>query len=143
MIFTSGLSVPEGPVLLPDESWLVVEMGADRGCVTHISADGETKRMVARTGRPNGLAVDREGVIWVAESLVPSLLRLTLAGDVRVFLTECDGEPFVFPNDLAFGPDGMLYMTDSGIAIGEFAPDGQVRSDYASVFLTAASTRST
>lgn len=130
MIFTSGLSVPEGPVLLPDGSWLVVEMGADRGCVTHISPDGKTKRVIAKTGRPNGLAVDREGIIWVAESQVPSLLRLTMDGKVEVFLTECDGEPFLFPNDLAFGPEGDLYMTDSGILIGDFAPGGKVRPDY-------------
>ncbi len=130
MIFTSGLSVPEAPVLLPDGSWLVVEMGADRGCVTHISPDGKTKRVIAKTGRPNGLAVDREGIIWVAESQVPSLLRLTMDGKVEVFLTECDGEPFLFPNDLAFGPEGDLYMTDSGILIGDFAPGGKVRPDY-------------
>ena len=133
MIFTTGLSVPEGPVLLPDESWLVVEMGAGRGCVTHISADGRTKRVVAKTGRPNGLAVGNDGVIWVAESQAPSLLRLTMGGDVEVFLTGCNGEPFLWPNDLAFGPDGDLYMTDSGILTEDFAPGGKVRPDYQEV----------
>ncbi|MFQ5341508.1 MAG: SMP-30/gluconolactonase/LRE family protein [Anaerolineae bacterium] len=134
MIFTSGLSVPEGPVLLPDESWLVVEMGSDRGCVTHISPDGQAKRVIAKTGRPNGLAVDKDGVIWAAESQTPSLLHLTIDGKVEVFLTECNGEPFLFPNDLAFGPDGALYMTDSGILFEEFAPGGKVRPDYMEVY---------
>jgi gluconolactonase len=129
-IFTSDLSVPEGPVLLPDGSWLVVEMGPDRGCVTHIGPDGGKKRVITRTGRPNGLAVDKDGIIWVAESQTPSLLRLTMEGEVDVFLTECDGEPFLFPNDLAFGPHGALYMTDSGILIDDFAPGGHVRPDY-------------
>ena len=133
MIFASGLSVPEGPVLLPDRSWLVVEMGADRGCVTHLSADGQTKRMLAKTGRPNGLAVDKEGVIWVAESKEAALLRLTMDGEVEVVLTACNGEPFVFPNDVALGPDGALYMTDSGIRWDEFAPGGKVRPDYMQV----------
>jgi gluconolactonase len=68
MVFAKDLSVPEAPVLLPDRSWLVVEMGLDRGCVTHLSPDGKTRRVVAKTGRPNGLALDKEGVIWVAES---------------------------------------------------------------------------
>jgi len=130
MIFAKDLSVPEGPVLLPDNSWLLVEMGTDRGCVTHLSSDGQSKRIIAKTGRPNGLAVDKDGVIWVAESQDPSLLRLTMDGKVDVVLTECDGEPFLFPNDLALGPDGALYLTDSGITWAEFAPGGKLRPDY-------------
>jgi gluconolactonase len=133
MIFASDLSAPEGPVALPDKTWLVVEGGAERGCVTQISADGRSKRIVAKTGRPNGLAVDSAGVIWVAESNVPSLVRLTIDGKAEVVATECDGEPFLFPNDLCFGPDGALYLTDSGVVIQEFAPGNRIRSDYLSV----------
>jgi len=130
MIFADGLSIPEGPVALSDGSWLVVEMGPDRGCVTHISSDGKSKRRIVKTGRPNGLAVDRDGYIWVAESQIPSLLRVSLDGELLVFLTECEGEPFLFPNDLAFGPDGHLYMTDSGITFRDFVPGGNLREDY-------------
>jgi gluconolactonase len=133
MIFASGLNTPEGPVSLRDGSWLLVEMGEGRGCITQISPDGSSRRVVAKTGRPNGLAVDREGTIWVAESQVPSLLRVTLDGQIEVFLTEGDGVPFIFPNDLAFGPDGALYMTDSGIFIHEFAPSGRIRPDWPAV----------
>jgi gluconolactonase len=133
MVFSSGISVPEAPVLLDDGTWLVVEMGADRGCVTRISKDGASKKTIARTGRPNGLAVDRAGMIWVAESRSPSLVRLTRDGNTEVFLTECDGEGFLFPNDLVFGPDGSLYMTDSGILFEDFAPGGRVRPDYRDV----------
>ena len=133
MIFCSGLSVPEGPVVLADGSWICVEMGADRGCVTKISLDGQQKRIIAKTGRPNGLAVDRNGVIWVAESIQPTLLRMHLDGTYEVFLSGCDGIAFIFPNDLAFGPDGMLYMTNSGIHIKEFAPGEKIREDYASL----------
>jgi gluconolactonase len=133
MIFTTGLSAPEGPVALPDGTWLIVEGGAHRGCVTHISADGQTKRVVKKTGRPNGLAVDSQGAIWVAESKQPSLLRLTMEGKADVVATGGDDEPFLFPNDLCFGPDGALYLTDSGVFIDDFAPNNQIRPDYASV----------
>lgn len=129
-VFAKGLSFPEGPVLLPDGSWLVVEMGPDRGCVTHISEDGKEARVVAKTGRPNGLAVERSGTVWVAESETRSLLRLTLDGEKDIVATACDTEPFLFPNDLCIGPDGALYMTDSGILFEDWAPGGKLRGDY-------------
>ena len=47
--------------------------------------------------------------------------------------TSCDGEPFLFPNDLCFGPDGALYLTDSGVFIDDFAPNNQIRPDYMDV----------
>jgi gluconolactonase len=133
MVFATQLSAPEGPVALPDGTWLIVEGGGERGCVTHISADGRTQRVVKKTGRPNGLAVDRSGVIWVAESKTPSLVRLTMEGKCEVVATGCDGEAFLFPNDLCFGPDGGLYLTDSGVFIDDFAPNNNIRPDYTAV----------
>jgi gluconolactonase len=50
-----------------------------------------------------------------------------------VLATECDGEPFLFPNDLCFGPDGALYVTDSGVHIDSFAPGNTIRADYMDV----------
>src|SRR4029077_7362882 len=122
VIFATGLSAPEGPVALPDGTWLIVEGGAERGCVTHISADGQTKRIIKKTGRPNGLAVDSKGVIWVAESKTPSLVRLTMDGKAEVVATECDGEPFLFPNDLCFGPDRGRVLRGSGVFIERVEP---------------------
>ena len=133
MIFAEDTLNPEGPVALPDGSWLIVEGSADRGCVTHLSRDGKTRRTIRKTGRPNGLAVAADGAIWVAESKTPSLLRLTMDGECNVVATECDGETFLFPNDLCFGPDGALYLTDSGVLIDSFAPNGKIRADYQDV----------
>ncbi|MES1220981.1 MAG: SMP-30/gluconolactonase/LRE family protein [Bacteroidota bacterium] len=128
MIFTSNLICPEGPVALKDGSWLCVQ-GEPAGVVTHISADGKSHTVIAKTGRPNGLAVDKDECIWVAESRIPSLLKISKKGE-EVILTGCGNEVFLFPNDLCFGSDGCLYMTDSGIFIDEFAPNGKIRDDY-------------
>jgi gluconolactonase len=133
MIFAEDVQKPEGPVALLDGSWLIVEGSPERGCITHLSSDGKSRRAICKTGRPNGLAVDVNEVIWVAESKIPSLLRLTMDGHCEVVATMCDGEPFLFPNDLCFGPDGAIYMTDSGVSIDAFAPNGQIRTDYATV----------
>lgn len=115
---------------LRDGRWLVVEMGADRGCVSIIERDGSGRRELARTGRPNGLAIDRSDTVWIAESNPPSLLKMTLDGKVDLVVDRSADGPFLFPNDLCFGPDGALYFTDSGIRFVDFAPGGKVRADY-------------
>jgi gluconolactonase len=129
--FARDLKFPEGPVVLPDGSFLVVEGG--RGCVTQISPDGQSKRIVAVTGEPNGLAVDKTGAIWVADLRPPALIRLTMDGKFERVLTECQGEDFLFPNDLCFGPDGALYLTDSGFPVDELVLDGVIRQDWMKV----------
>ncbi|MEP0322298.1 SMP-30/gluconolactonase/LRE family protein [Bauldia litoralis] len=132
MIFVDNLGAPETPRLRPDGSWMCVEMAPDRGGVTHISPDGKDVRLVARTGCPNGLAIDREGVAWVAETHPrPSLMRVTMEGTADVVMEACDGRPLLLPNDLCFGRSGLLYMTDSGILMSDWAPGGALREDWA------------
>jgi len=116
MIFFEDLMNPEGPVLLPNGDWLVVEMAPERGCVTHVSADGSSRTPLAQTGRPNGLAVDSNGTIWVAESKnPPSLLKMSMDGAYEIVTQGPEDDPFLFSNDLVFDRDGNLWMTDSGV----------------------------
>jgi len=135
VIFTSGLSKPEGPVLLEDQSWLVAEMGDDRGCITRIKPDGRAREIVAKTGCPTGLAVDGQGTIWVADSKPdsPAYLKVGLDEGIDPFLTSCNEDPLLFPNDLAFGPDGDLYMTDSGVSRHAIEPDGKLCENFLSL----------
>lgn len=128
--FAEQLGFPEAPVLLPDGGFLFVEMDPAKGCITRFSKDGKSRSVVAKTGRPNGLAPDRNGFIWVAETAMRALLKLSLDGNFEVIANSCDGEPFLFLNDLALAPNGEIYLTDSGIAIDELAPGGALNPDY-------------
>jgi len=131
MKFASGLQLPEGPVALPDGSFLVVE--GRRGTVTQVFANGREPRVIARTGEPNGLAMDTAGNIWVADVRPPALIRLSMDGRFERVVTTFRGESLRFPNDLCFGPDGALYLTDSGFFIEDYAPGGVRRPDWRSM----------
>ena len=67
-IFAKGIGAPEGPISLTDGSMYVTEMSHSTLMVTKLSPKGE-RHVIKRTGgRPNGLAIDGEGLIWIAEA---------------------------------------------------------------------------
>jgi gluconolactonase len=118
--FATGLGAPEGPVCLPDGSMYVTEMSASTCCVTKLDPDGRRRVIKATGGRPNGLAIDGEGLIWIAEALLRALICIDPDGrEIKRVEGDSDGR-FLFPNDVAFGPDGHIYMTDSGLPMVEF-----------------------
>ena len=128
--FAEQLGFPEAPVRLPDGSFLFVEMAPETGWVIRFSADGSTRTVLARTGRPNGLALGRGDVVWVAETALRSLLRMRLDGRFEAVASGFEGQPFMFLNDVAVGPNGDVFFTDSGIEVEEFAPGGQLHPDW-------------
>ncbi len=119
--FATGIAAPEGPISLADGSMYVTEMTSATACVTHVSPAGKRQVVHKTGGRPNGLAVDGDGNIWIAEALLRQLICVSPSGKVLATLHGDDENgPFLFPNDLAFGPDGHLYMTDSGLPMVDF-----------------------
>ena len=123
-VIAEGLQNPEGPLSFADGSWVVTEM--DVGAITQILPSGE-HRHIATTGLPNGLAYGR-GRIWVADAVDRALLAVDLDGNVEEITNGSDSERFLLPNDLCFGSDGMLYMTDSGILLSEMRKVPQIEA---------------
>ena len=131
-IFASDIGAPEGPVALPDGSMFVTEMSDNTLNVTRLSPKGEREVVWNTKGRPNGLAIDGNGMLWVAEAGLRALICIDPAGnEVKQLEGDAQHGRFYFPNDLVFGPNGNLFMTDSGMALTDFL-DGQ---DFAKGFM--------
>lgn len=130
-VFASGLEAPECPILLPSGDLLCVEMTGGRSCVTRIDAKTRERSVILRTGgNPNGLVREAGGQMWIAEVAEQALIRIDGKGRELGRIARCAGEPLLWPNDLVIGPDGALYITDSGVRPADWvAADGQSLCD--------------
>ena len=96
--FANQAITPEGPVSLSDGSWLFVETTLSN--VVWISADGKQRKIIANTAAPNGLAIDAEDHIYVADARQRALMRITMQGERSILTTGPADDPFLLPNDL-------------------------------------------
>ena len=125
-----GLHQPNGPVGLAGGRVAVLEEEGNHRCLQVIETDGKRREIWRSTGRPAGLAVDGDGCFWVAGGPENSLIRISPQGDAMQLIEGGPSGPFIFPHDVAFGPDGLLYMTDSGVRISDLIEDGGIRPDF-------------
>jgi gluconolactonase len=118
----SGLGFPEGPLVLPDGRLAFVQEYG--GCVS-VLEDGRIRNLAQVGGNPNGLALGADGLVYVTRGrgalgdwradpqATPAIVAVDPAtGAWEVVTTSASGRPLRAPNDLCFGPDGMLYFTD-------------------------------
>ena len=114
------LGFTEGPVALPDGR--VALTSINHGCVYVVAPDGTHER-IDTGGGANGLTVGPTGDLYVAQNggawggSGPAPAGVQVIRDGRVdYLVDGLGAP----NDLCFGPDGRLWVTDT---VAEFSFD--------------------
>jgi gluconolactonase len=130
----SGLRFPEGPIAMPDGSFLLVEI--ERGTLSRVTPDGKVSVVATPGGGPNGAAMGPGGYCYVcnnggfewhrdAGGLRPIMQakdyktgrieRIDITtGKVEVLYTKGPNHKLNGPNDLVFDAHGGFYFTDPG-----------------------------
>jgi gluconolactonase len=121
VLLASELGFPEGPVIMPDHS--VVFCDGNTGELRRFN-DGQVETYAQTGGSPWGAVLGSDGAIYVTQggnvpgsgdtSAICGIQVVRPDGTVELICAEIEGHSLAGPNDLAFGPDGRLYFTDSG-----------------------------
>jgi gluconolactonase len=127
-IVAEGLSFPEGPVVMPDGSLIVMEMFA--GAIRRIWGHARTEVVATPGGGPNGAQLGPDGHLYVCNNGgtdrvkrcsmdgaegVGRIERINLGtGAVERLYDACDGRPLRAPNDLVIDGLGGIWFTDMG-----------------------------
>jgi gluconolactonase len=130
-VLANGVIEGEGPVAMADGSVWVVEMAGNRACVTRVS-DDHVEVKIEVGGRPNGMTADGNGRLWVAEAREGQVHCYNGDGSLRSVVHHPESR-FLWPNDLRFGPDGLLYLTDSGVLDTVFITGIAINPDWANL----------
>jgi len=128
-----GIGFAESPASVSDGSIIFVDLYA--GKVLAHEPNGTRVRDLAYVGgSPNAAIPTRNGGLLITQNggkvgpwqspdqREASIQYVRPGGQVQYLATEVDGIGLRAPNDLVFGPDNLLYFTDSG---GAYAPGSQ------------------
>ncbi|MBW2497767.1 MAG: SMP-30/gluconolactonase/LRE family protein [Deltaproteobacteria bacterium] len=126
-IVAEGLEFPEGPVYVGENDLYVTEIRGGR--VSRLK-EGSLEDRWATGGGPNGATLGSDGSLFIAnnggfrasedgsgseridDGVTGRIQRLGPGGDLSDVATDLPGSVPHSPNDLCFGPDGLLYFTD-------------------------------
>ncbi len=131
---TNQLQFPEGPIAMPDGSFIVVEIR--RGTLSRVSAAGDVSVIADLGGGPNGAAMGPDGFCYVcnnggfdwledSDGVRPisqasdyktgRIERVNIeTGEYEVLYDRAGDIPLKGPNDIVFDRQGGFWFTDLG-----------------------------
>jgi gluconolactonase len=84
------------------------------GRIFKVTPGAEFSLVAEYDGEPNGLAIHRNGTIFIADYRNGILTLDPATGAITPFVRDLNGVPLKGPNDLTFSHSGDLYFTDQG-----------------------------
>lgn len=104
----------------------------NRGTFTHVSPDGRQTLLGSMGGKPNGMALGKDGCIYMANIAHRKFYRVQRDGRHEVFLDSVNDMPVGAANFVLRGPDDRLWLSVSTRiethldALERDVPDGYV-----------------
>ena len=141
----TGFQFTEGPVWVPSERSLlfsdpndntIYRWNEDTGISVFRVKSGYSGENIGEYRQPgsNGLALDPEGRLTIAEHGNRRLSRLEPKGQVTVLADRYEGKRLNSPNDLVYKSDGSLYFTDPPFGLPRVYDDARKELPYQGVF---------
>jgi len=87
------------------------------GLVLQIDPGGPVQVFADVGGRALGIETDKDGSLVVANAYL-GVQRIHANGSVEVLISEVEGKPLAFANDLAIAADGTVYFSNSSSKFG-------------------------
>jgi sugar lactone lactonase YvrE len=117
---TASLQGSHGIAVDGDSTLLVSDTEHDR--VVRIALPGGAVTTLARVASPRGIAVARDGSVYVVAAAAKRVLHLDAHGSKLGYVGARFGDPY----DLALGADGTIYVVDTAQigTVKRIAPDG-------------------
>jgi gluconolactonase len=141
-----GFSFTEGPVWHPDGYLLFSDPNTNaiyrynpknHNVTVYMSHSGYTGADIGEYRQPgsNGLAIDKEGRLIVAQHGNRRVVRHEKKGPVTILADNFDGKKLNSPNDLVIKSDGTVYFTDPPYGLPGFYSDFRKETPYQGVYM--------
>lgn len=89
--------------------------------------DGRVREFAFAGGRPLGIETSADGSLIIANAYL-GLQRVDRDGTVSTLLSDAGGQPLIYANNAAIGPDGTIFFSESSSKFGAQSSSGTYES---------------